>query len=93
MDGDGYRLVWKPDHPAANKKGYVKEHRLIAEEILGRLLEPAETVHHDNEDKLDQRPENLIVCQDGGYHRTIHNRCLTPATIDPQRAIWLGVGR
>lgn len=56
---NGYRWVLMKDHPAAWKTGYVAEHRLVMEEYLGRFLEPDEIVHHKNENKTDNRLENL----------------------------------
>lgn len=57
----GYYYIYKPDHPKAIKKGYVAEHRLVAEEKIGRYLKENEVVHHINENKLDNRQENLEV--------------------------------
>jgi hypothetical protein len=55
----GYLYEYAPDHPAASSKGYVLQHRLVMERKLGRLLKDYEIVHHINEVKTDNRPENL----------------------------------
>jgi transposase-like protein len=46
VDKDGYILIWHPDHPHADRHGYVREHRLVMERVLGRYLLPTEVVDH-----------------------------------------------
>ena len=55
--GGKYVYVHNPEHPKATKAGYVMEHRLIAEEKLGRIIEDHEEIHHINGDKkiIDQK--------------------------------------
>jgi hypothetical protein len=57
----GYVLAYAPDHPRATNRGYVYEHRLVAEKMLGRHLRTDEHVHHRNGKRWDNRPENLEV--------------------------------
>jgi hypothetical protein len=71
--GEGYIYEYAPDHPAAkNAKGYVLQHRLVMEQKLGRLLEPGEIVHHLNEVKNDNRPENLEIHTRSGH--AVHHK-------------------
>ena len=63
----GYVYVWAPD-------GYVREHVAIAEAALGKPLPAGAVVHHVNGVKHDNRPTNLVVCEDNAYHSLLHMR-------------------
>jgi hypothetical protein len=57
----GYLYTYSPTHPNRTNNGYVASHRLIAERSEGRYLTEDEVAHHKNENKLDNRPENIEV--------------------------------
>ena len=60
------------DHHLADKRGYAYEHRLVAEEKIGRRLVSGEQVHHINGNKQDNRAENLEVTASLAHHRVHH---------------------
>lgn len=79
-NGRTYKLIYMPEHPNATKAGYVREHRLVMERVLGRLLKADEVVDHINRfDTLNNDPSNLRVMQKVEHDRAnvklnIHRR-------------------
>lgn len=71
----GYILVRVgKNHPLADIRGYAYEHRLNAEKDISRPLLPGEEVHHDDEDKGNNKPSNLIVASSKAEHAVFHRK-------------------
>lgn len=70
---EGYIYVWEPDNPSSYKDGWMPEHRLVMQNVLGRPLEPDEYVHHKNQRKDDNRIANLELMTPA-EHRSLHIR-------------------
>jgi len=69
IDKDGYLLVQAPKgHPGANSNGYIRYHRLLMEQTLGRYLLPEEVVHHIDGNKKNNDPDNLELFAHNGLH-------------------------
>lgn len=74
-DLNGYRVIYMPGHPRAMTNdtwdGYVYEHLVVAENNLGRPLRKDEVTHHLDEDRSNNRHENLLVLE-RGQHIKLH---------------------
>lgn len=72
------KLRWKRFGKGANKsypKLYGRHvHRMLAERMLGRKLEPGEVVHHIDGDRTNYSFENLYVCRNQQEHIEIHRK-------------------
>lgn len=75
-DSSGYILTLKPDHHLADVNGYVLEHRLVMEQKIGRYLQPEEIVHHINQIRIDNHPENLLLFPNNKEHKKFHQKSL-----------------
>ena len=53
---------------------WLQEHRLVAEEILGRSLTKEEVIHHIDHDRQNNKPENLALFESQKAHSHFHTQ-------------------
>lgn len=74
LTSQGYNYVYQIDHPRADSNGFVKNAVLVCEEALGKFLPINAVTHHVSLARFDDTPSNLVICEDRGYHNTLHLR-------------------
>ena len=73
-NGLGYMMIKMPNHPRADGQGYVLEHIVVAEQMLGRPLAKGEVVHHKDKNRANNLQENLQVFPSRAEHTLMHHR-------------------
>jgi len=58
---NGYQYAYNPKHPLANKMGLVYFHRHEASMKIGRWLRNDEDVHHINDNRANNKWNNLAI--------------------------------
>lgn len=95
---NGYQMIYMPEHPSAytseNWLGWVYEHRVVAEQTLGRPLRDGEVVHHLDCNRDNNSPENLVVLADQGMHIRLHHwidaGCNIHESYKPKPSVYYG---
>src|SRR5437879_6383044 len=54
--------------------GWPLQHRVIVERVRGKPLPQKAVIHHINGITTDNRPANLVVCQNQAYHKLLDAR-------------------
>ena len=67
--GTDYYLVHLPGHPNCTASGYVREHRVLMENVIGRYLTKDEVVHHRDGDGLNNDINNLEIMTKAEHRR------------------------
>ena len=60
------------DVPSVSNGCYVRRSRVVMASILGRALLPSEVVHHKDEDRGNDRPDNLELTTHADHNKHHH---------------------
>lgn len=74
VGSNGYIHEHQPDHPNARANGWVAQHRIVMESVLGRLLTRKEVVHHRDHNRSNNDPSNLQLIASASEHQKLHAR-------------------
>lgn len=84
---NGYVMIYKPDHPFCNQRGYVRQNRLVVEKQISRYLLPSEKTHHLNKIRDDNRFKMLMAFSSNSAHLRFHK---DPNNVKPEEIIFDG---
>lgn len=70
-DESGYELTLSPNHPFRTYENYVRTHRLVMEQHIGRYLTREEVVHHIDGNIKNNNIKNLMLFKDNPTHMSI----------------------
>lgn len=72
--GNKYILIYLPNHPDADSRGYIREHRLVMGNHLGRRLETWEEVDHIDGNGRNNDISNLQILTKSEHLKLEHRR-------------------
>lgn len=70
---NGYVYLLFPNHPKSHN-GYVKRSHIVMEKIINGPLPDDSIVHHIDENKKNDSPDNLMLCLNIAEHNKIHQQ-------------------
>ena len=69
----GYPISFNPTHPRAINTGYVYDHVLVIEKLIGRTPKSNEPIHHLDLNRKNCEPSNLYLCKSTSEHILLHS--------------------
>ena len=69
----GYILLRKPEYKNSPASGYIREHRFVIENKIGKPLKSTEVIHHIDGNKKNNNPSNLKIMS-RRTHALIHKK-------------------
>jgi hypothetical protein len=83
-------------HPRANKWGFVAQHRLVGEDIHGGSIPKGYVVHHRDEIRTNNHPDNLEVMTSQAHRRRhaaqVASWCKVPLDVEKVKKLLAELG-